>query len=308
MIYASLKDIPYQRSYAVIVNVGTRLVTTLALMSAIKRSDMPVLLIDCAYKDKNDYDFFRLLQDDYDFGLISMPLRHHGDTLDILFTQLHTDYILLVDSDLEIKSDSLVPEMMRLMSHDKVFGAGFYQSALWLKKGINWEEPRDGYYEERMWIPLTLLKVTCVREALVANKSFGIRTMYNILPKFQNFSRRLLYSHKLSKCKWLSQSEYHMFDIFKKVYVGHRPLITLHDTGSDVYMYLKYEKELFFAGFDSNTDIQNEYLKHYSGITRKLMYDDPYNTGSLDEDCVEILDRLKNIYGFDYKKWNKINA
>jgi hypothetical protein len=71
-------------------------------------------------------------------------------------------------------------------------------------------------------------------------------------------------------------------------------------------MYLRYQKSYFFAGVDTNTSIESDFVKHYSGITRKLLYDDPYNTGSIDEEYANINNRLIKEYSFYYDEFNDI--
>jgi hypothetical protein len=304
MIIHSLTDIPYRKELAIIINVGTRFVSTLALLSTIKRAGMPVLLVDCSFQNSTeDYDFFKLLMNDYDFDLISLKLDNHGKTLDYLFRNLNSDYILLVDSDLEILDDNIVGLMRKYIQKQDVFGSGFLHGGLWLEKKVNWEENRDGYYEERMFIPFTLLNVNKIREALDKGITFDGRMIYNLLPFNQNLSRRILNSPKLNKLAFFRNYEYSIFNIFKKVYHKQKPLIILYDTGSDIYMYLRYQKSYFFAGVDANTTIESDFVKHYSGITRRLMFDDPYNTTSVDEEYLNIRERLSKEYLFDYENY-----
>jgi len=305
MIYTSLSDIPYRKEQAIIINVGTRFVSSLALLSTIKRGGMPVLLIDCSYQNRtDDFDFFKSLMSDFSFDLFSMRLDNHGKTLDYLFRNLNTDFILLVDSDLEILDDTIVGLMRKYIQKPNVFGSGFQHGGLWLEKKVHWEENRNGYYEERMFIPFTLLNVKKIREALEFGISFDIRQEYNLLHFNQNLSRRILNSPKLNKLPFFRNYEYNIFNIFKKVYHKKKPLIILHDTGSDIYMYLRYQKSYFFAGVDANTTIESDFVKHYSGITRRLMYDDPYNTTSVDVEYLNIRQRLMYEYSFDYENFN----
>ena len=306
MIYKQLSDIPYNSERAVIINVGTRFVTTLSLLSALKRTVIPVLVIDCPYNNHmGDFDYFVKMTEIYNFDLIQLPLRNHGETLDTLFFNLKTDYILLIDSDLELLDNKIVDLMRKFVKHENIFGAGFRHGGFRIKKGIDYEEIRDGYYEERMWIPFTLMNTSKVKEALKEGLSFNIRTFYNILPSKQKLSRKLLYSKKIRKFSFLRNSEYPVFNIFKKVFHGERPLIVLFDTGSDIYMYLRYNKNYYYAGIDAETSLEDDYVHHYNGITRKLMYNDPFNTGSVDKEYQTIISRLKDEYSFDYNSFCK---
>jgi len=305
MIYQSLSDIPQVRERAVIINVGTRFVTTLSLLSALKRTGMPVLLIDCPFNNHtDDYDYFTEMLKVYDFDLICLPLKHHGDTLDAIFLNLKADYILLIDSDLELLDNNVVGLMCKFADRKNIFGAGFRHGGFWIKKGVDYEEVRDGYYEERMWIPFTLLCVAKVKETLNNGFSFNIRTFYNIIPSKQVLSRKLLYSKRIQKISFLKDADFSFFNGFKKIFHGKKPLIVLFDTGSDIYMYLRYQKNYIYAGIDAETSLEDDYVHHYNGITRRLMYDDPYNTGSVDKEYQGIITRLKDEYSFDYIQFN----
>lgn len=51
MLIQSLSDLAPEPERAIIINVNTKLVTTLALLSTIRHAGMPVLLIDCESTD-----------------------------------------------------------------------------------------------------------------------------------------------------------------------------------------------------------------------------------------------------------------
>lgn len=308
MIFHSISEIPYRKETAVIINVGTKLVTTLALLSAIKRANMPVLLVDCPYENSlEDYNYFQTIMDNYKFDLIQLPLKHHGETLDNIFRNLSTDYILLIDSDLEILDNHIVFQMRKFVENNNVFGAGFRHGGFDIKKEIDYEEIRDGYYEERMWIPFTLLKTEMIKEALNVGFSFNIRTFYNIIPSNQKISRKLLYSKQIQKIAFLKNSDYLFFNFLKKEYHHKKPLVVIYDTGSDIYMHLRYGKKCFYVGIDSETGLEDEFVHHYNGITRKLMYDDPYNTGSVNAEYQSIINKLNKEYHFVYDNFIKKN-
>lgn len=301
MKYLSLSNIPFTKERAVIINVGTRFVTTLALFSAINKTGMPVLLIDCTIKGNvEDFNYFEMLMKDHNFDLISIPLNDHGKTLDFIFTNLNVDYILLVDSDLEIIDKQYVRLMKQYISKENIFGTGFIHGSWWLKK-TEWEEPRDGYYEERIWIPFTLLKTKYIKEAIENNISFNAQLFYNLVPKNQYLSRKLLY-----RVRFLKDSEFTLFNVLKKKFHGRIPLLVLYDTGSHMYQYLRYKKNLFFAGIDVNTGIEEQYVHHFNGITRKLLFDDQYHCSSIEEEYVNIKNRLLNEYSFDYDEFNNL--
>ena len=124
MIYRTLLDIPPYAERAVIINVETRAISTLAVLSVLRHAAVPLLLIDCESTD-GSWDHFRRLSEETGFDLLSAPRRPHGEALDRIFSELATDRVLLVDSDLEILDGEIVERMRDWMSLPQVFGAGF---------------------------------------------------------------------------------------------------------------------------------------------------------------------------------------
>ena len=104
--------------------------------------------------------------------MISLPLKEHGKTLDYVFENINADNILLIDSDLELKNGRIVPYMLSVIENPSFFGCGFRHGGWPLKACVDYREKSDGYYEERMWIPFVLLKVSCIRKALSEGASF----------------------------------------------------------------------------------------------------------------------------------------
>ena len=62
MLLQNLSELSYEAELAVIINVNTKLVTTLALLSVIKYASMPVLLIDCESNDGSLEHFISLMK------------------------------------------------------------------------------------------------------------------------------------------------------------------------------------------------------------------------------------------------------
>ncbi len=57
MYLKPIEDVPHTEKRAVIINCGTKEVTTLALLSTLRHTEMPVILIDCDSKD-GSLEFF----------------------------------------------------------------------------------------------------------------------------------------------------------------------------------------------------------------------------------------------------------
>jgi len=296
MVYKNISDLPQTIERAVIINVGTRLITTLALLSAIKYSKMPILLVDCSLEEGNtgEYNYFRNLMDKYDFDLISLPLLEHGLTLDKIFCEIKSDYILLIDSDLEILNGSIIPLMKNYIKTENVFGTGFTQGPSKFDASA-WILKKDGYYEERLWIPFVLLKTSKIKNAIMAGNSFKLYIFYNFFPSCPKLSKWLL--RKLP-----SIFEIHFFDFLKKDYYGIKPAFTMFDTGAKIYQYLRYTRNDFFVGPNVDSGVEADFVVHYNGMTRKQMYpDDSHNSVSVESMSDKIIERLKQKYNFDFK-------
>lgn len=291
MILSDLKSLTASHNQAVIINVGTRQVTTLALLSALRHAQMPVLLIDCESKD-GSWDYFTRLMEDRPFDMLSAPLRQHGETLNWLFRNINCDNLLLIDSDLEILNGDIVRWMARLIEQSHVFGAGFTHGPCWLH-----DNPGVGYYQERMWMPITLLKTVCVRQALEKGHSFSAMVRNNDFFPSRLVSNRLAKRFNNPRTRSLRLS---WLDAFKTSYFGQKPCYVFCDTGANVFQHLKYQMGLHFAGFPA--EVQMGDVTHFHGVTRAVLNpDDPIAT-SMEEITGTIRNRLRNEYGFDAER------
>jgi hypothetical protein len=290
MLLKSLTDLPAAPERAVIINVGTKWVSTLALLSALRHADMPVLVIDCEYGD-GSIEHFRGLMETHTFDLLSAPLKKHGLTLDWLFRNTKDEKILLIDSDVEI----LGPEIIRLAKNlieaqpedqEVVFGSGFTHGPSWLH-----DHPGIGYYQERMWIPLTFLRAQHVREALQKGFSFAERLIPNDVSFWPLLSRILGLRFRLGfsrgwKLSWLNP--------LKRSYYGQKPSYVFCDTGADVFQHLKYDRGLRFSGIPG--ELHRRFVTHFHGITRQTL--DARETNSLQNGGMrQVLERLDKAYG-----------
>jgi hypothetical protein len=194
----SLQELAPQAILAVIVNCGTKTVTTLALASALRRMPYPVLLIDCESGDGSAAHFARLAPRlERDFTWLSWPLRRHGLTLDALCAAAPAESILLIDSDLEILDARVVSAMQSALAQDTTaYGAGFLHRQSWLGAQHGVAE-RVGRYAERMWIPLTLLRLAPVQEQLHRGVSFAQRRDFLEFPGHPRLSQWLGYRYWL---------------------------------------------------------------------------------------------------------------
>jgi hypothetical protein len=103
----TIDSLPEFDTVTVIINIDTRASTTLALLSALRFTQFPVLIIESS-KNSDELSYFKELQNKYNFYIITLPLNIHGKTLDYLFLKLKANNILLLDSDAEILSEELM--------------------------------------------------------------------------------------------------------------------------------------------------------------------------------------------------------
>lgn len=292
MLIQNLHDLAPTQERAIIINANTKLVTTLAVLSAIRYAGMPVLLIECQSND-GSFEHFSTLMKKYKFDMISAPLHVHGLTLDWIFQNITSEKVLLIDSDLEIRDSTIITFCKEYIDEFNVFGCGFTNGPAWLTNPIFEDTHLEGaLFIERMWIPFTLLKVAPVRKAINNGKSFvnfDEDNEYSRLPFFARFRSKFSVSKNLLKHSpiWLRRSIH-----------GLRPAMLCYDTGAQIFEYLRYEYFMTFVGLPESAS--QKYVTHYRGITRNTL--DPTDTfggGGLTAISDDVRQRLLNIYEED---------
>lgn len=173
-IVTELADLPFAARRAVVINCGTKWVTTLALASLRAATSMPIVLIDCESRDGSRAHFEALeARHRFGFDWLEWPLRRHGVALDALFAGMPSDQVLLVDSDVEIRDRGVVEAMVERLERDPdAYGAGFLHGPEWMGADHGMPE-RVAWYAQRMWIPLVLLRTAPVREMLAHGVGFA---------------------------------------------------------------------------------------------------------------------------------------
>jgi hypothetical protein len=288
MILTDIAQLKPSDERAVIINVGTKLVATLSLLSTLRHAEMPTLVIDCESND-GSWDHFCRLMKSYEFDLLAAPLKPHGATLDWLFQNIPAQKTLLVDSDVEIFDPDLLRFMRRFIDNPLVFGGGFLHGPCWMAT-----HPGVGYYQERPWMPIAMLKTSCVRRALAAGRSFLPKTIPNDCAASKFISRVLGRRFRFSRTRNWRLS---WFDRFKGNYYGQKPCYVFCDTGAVVYQYLKHDCGLYFAGVPA--EVQN-CVTHFHGVTRlKLDPTDPI-AADLADIAATVRNRLEQVYNFPW--------
>ena len=260
---ASLAEVPQVQTLAVIINCGTKLATTLALVSALEHARAPVLLIDCESDDGSRAHFEQLARR---YGLafwwLEWPLRRHGAALDALFAAIPAERVLLVDSDLEIRDDRVIALMTKALAADAgAYGAGMLHGPAWLGKDHGLPD-HVGYFAQRMWIPLVLLRTAAIAEALLAGASFRQHR------DFVEIADRPLLSRWLAYRYWMPG--------LRRLRVPRRrdaggsppaPAFVEYDTGAALHQRL-CERGYRYAAIGA--DVFGHDVRHFHGVTRAL--------------------------------------
>lgn len=289
MIADSLSGLPSSRFRAVIINHNTRLVTTLALLSALRYAGMPVLLIECESTD-GSIEHFRGLAADLPFDLICVPLQKHGLTLDWIFKSVPAEFVLAIDSDIEILNAALVDFCKENIEFPDVFGCGFVNGPLILGgPGFAGRRLDGALYVERPWMPIAMFNVAFVREALAAGVSFGDRFVNN---EFARLSAVPILPGVLRKIFRTGPG------ILRRAYhADFRPGAVYYDTGAMIYQHLKFVQHLSFAGLPLAA--QGRYVSHFFGTTRNVIAPGSLNGADVPDIQAEVLRSLRMKYGFE---------
>jgi hypothetical protein len=281
----------------VIINVGTPESSTLALLSALRYTNFLVTVIDCPIEGNNNEEYFNELKKDYNFELRTMPLNIHGKTLDSIFASSDYDYVLLLDSDAELLCSDFLAGSEQYIERDDCFGAGYVHGPFPMNEGsmTGWKYL---YYQERMYIPCTLLKVSAICTALKAGQSFEAKKWYNDFP-IQFFARLCYYRFAFKF--WQNHEFIFSLPFRKRIHSFYKPSMVYYDTGAEIYCYLKYRMGMNFIGLPYK--YHTDKFAHYHGITRNLLNKRDKNSTNLSDVSDLIMDRLRLEYNFDIMKY-----
>jgi glycosyltransferase involved in cell wall biosynthesis len=262
-------------------------------MSALRFAAMPVLLIDCESTD-GSREYFAKLMKTFEFDLLSAPLRQHGHSLDWLFANIPAQKVLLIDSDLEITNGDVIKFMKDYIDHENTFGCGFTHGPWPLKHHTDYLQ--YCYYQERMWIPITFLKTSYVRESLQSGHSFMNKLVYNEFYFFEPLSRQIFNMRMRFPRLWNFNPR--VLKFFRKTYYGHKPHAIYYDTGADIYQHLKYQCNYSFVGLPDH--FYGRYANHYLGVTRALLDTGQEQATQYTSIKDDVEERLRSSYGISF--------
>lgn len=242
MRISTLREFNALPAVAVVINCRTHWVSTLALVSTLKSVNFPVILINCGDSQEAYRHFSRVAAAWHlNFYYCELPFRKHGETLDRVFSELKVDYVLLVDSDVEVLDRNVVTKMLdSLQESPALYGSG-------LLHGPEGMDERHGFlknsvvYQQRMWIPFVLLRARAIRDAIRNDQSFSQFRIYNEFPSWPALSKLLAVRFWLPVRKLFGSAP------------GQRPVsatapVSEYDTGAALHQYLRnigYQFEVF---------------------------------------------------------------
>ena len=289
MIIESLAALAAAPARAIIINCSTKAVSTLALMSAIRYANMPVLLIDCESTD-GSLDWFTQLMQTHHFDMLSMPLQLHGKTLDVLFQQTNDQSLLLLDSDLEIRDAEVIERVCQAMLDPAAYGAGFmHYGGDMLAHGH--APVHAGRYMDRMWIPFTFLKTKEVHAAISVGATFMHSRHYLEFP-WSGFVSKLLYArHRLP---FLRNITMNCFRAARQRIHGEQFAFREYDTGALIHETLiRAGKHMVHLG----EPYHSQSVHHYHGVTRATLTAGKTNATAPNAIADEVEKRLLALYG-----------
>lgn len=271
MVVNSLKEIPYYKTIGIIINIKTKYLTSIALFSALRWLEIPMILIDKGSED-GSFEYFSELSDKYNFYVLKLPLKKgdkiikHGETLNYIFENIQAEQVYTIDSDTEILNADMKNFIEEWIDKENVFGAGYIHGPQWMtEESLLWGF-KYGYYAERMWTAFCCLKVSKIREAFKAGYSFLNRNVFNDFSRSQLISKALILRFKIP---FLNSTKLSILNPFKRRYYGEKPSYIVFDSGSDIYNYLKYKKEYDYVGIPFK--YHESTILHYHGVSRLLL-------------------------------------
>ena len=251
----SLVELPPVDRVALVINCSTRVFTSLAIASLQSFSRVPTLIIDCESTDGSLEHFHKIFaKTAHEVFVLSMPLKPHGETLDAIFSLMSIPEVLLMDSDVEILDRDILESMdAALSSESKSYGSGLLQRGEWMTLPFHRYPRGVAWYNERMWVPLTLLRTAIVAKCVEAGHSFSAARDYVEVPGWRKLSHFMSHRFRLLSPIFRTESK--------------EPKILEWDTGSQIHNAL-------VTGGNRFVDIEERYWKsvhHVHGVTRSRL-------------------------------------
>jgi hypothetical protein len=277
---------------AVIINVETKYISTLALLGTLRHLKIPTLMIDCESRD-GSFEWFQFLQQKYDFRLTRAPRRPHGLALDWIFQNIEVDSVLLIDSDMEIVTAEMFERMRVRLREKNVYGSGYFQQGGWLETHYGTDQPLSpgiGFYKSRPWIPFAMFRVEPVRMLLRAGESFSHALLLNDVPQLQILSRLFWRRFRYDVFR---RRRLGILDPVRREFEGRKPSYVFCDTGARLHAALS-RTGLTFG--DVGPAMPPWSIRHLQGVTRDRLQGP--STDACNATAIEpiVLEKLRTEY------------
>ncbi|MGL5001667.1 MAG: hypothetical protein ACRDAM_01875 [Casimicrobium sp.] len=291
LLIATLEELSEVDTIGIVIGIDTRIFTTLAVVSSAHHLRIPLLLID-GYSNDGSLETLRELDLPVESWLIRMERRVHGVLIDKLVRELRSKRVLLIDSDVEVKTPAAFEAMTVAMDscasdRDNIYAAG-------CSHGDHSME-NDGmphvWFPRRPWIPFTLLdRVRCL-ELVEQQTTFEAKRIGNEFPVQWVASLLLKRGHFAFSKSW----QFAFLEPLRKTRRGVRAAFYIYDTGALIYETAEL-RQWHFA--DIGWETMNASVLHYEGATRST---EVQRWTGESEDELNLTTRLAEKYGVELR-------
>lgn len=289
-LISNLDELPEFDTVGIVIGIDTRIFTTLAAASAARHLRIPLLLVD-GYSNDGSFETLEKLDLPVESFLIRMERRVHGLLIDKLMRELRAKRVLLIDSDVEVKSASAYQAMASAMNEaardeKKMYGAGYLHG--------DHDMTNDGmphvWFPRRSWIPFALFdRALCVELLERDRTTFEAKRIGNEFPVQWIANLLLKRGHFAVTKGW----QFNALKPLRKERRGARAAFYIYDTGALIHEAAE-QRGLGFG--DIGYDLMAASVEHYEGATRRT--EQERWRGQSDAE-IKIADTLRTGYGIE---------
>jgi hypothetical protein len=287
-LISTLAELPTLDTIGIVIGIDTRIFTTLAVASAARHLRIPLLVID-GYSTDGSFEVLRDIELPVETWLIRMERRIHGIFIDKVISEIDARYVLLIDSDVEVKTPLAFEQMVAALTVktgcEQPFGGGCTHG----DHTMETDAMPHAWFCRRPWIPFAMFDRRRCLSLIREGHSFEAVEIGNELP-LRFFARLLALRWKMRVTRswsfaWLRP--------FRKLRRGVRAAFYVYDTGATLYEAAEL-RDWHFAEIPWDTMIAS--VSHYDGATRHAR--SARWTGHSDIE-LHILATLKTQYGIE---------
>jgi hypothetical protein len=288
-LVSSLDELPSFDVVGIVINIDTRVFTTLAVASAARQLRIPLLLID-GYSSDGSYETLQMLDLPVESYLIRMSRRVHGLLIDLLMSELRAKRVLLIDSDVEVKSvDAFCAMMTSLDLAEKTEAAVFASGYAHGDHDMTNDGMPHAWFCRRPWIPFGLFDRSRCKQLISEGTSFAATEHGNEFPiafVARFFALRW-------KTRWARSWRARWLEGALENRRGVRSAFYIYDTGALVFEAAQ-TKGWQFA--DIGGSAMSASIDHFDGATRRTKRERWQGHSAAE---LRILDTLKSSYGIE---------